>query len=57
MFCVQLTWQEQENLWYKAHLAALPGALSFCICPGFKSDHNYNLFVGLTGQYMGSQNS
>jgi len=29
MFCVPLTWQEQENLGPKAHLAALPGALHF----------------------------
>ena len=57
IYCVPLTWQEQESLGHEAHLAALPGALCFCVCPGFKSDRNYNLFAGLTGRYTGSQSS
>jgi len=57
MYCVPLTWQEQENLGYKAHLAALPGTLFFCVCPGCKSDRNCPLFVGLTSQCKSSQNS
>jgi len=55
MYCVPLTWQELENLGYKVHLAALPGALSSCVCPGCKLDRNYHLFVSLTGQYTDSQ--
>ena len=42
---------------HDAHLAALPGALCFCVFPGCKSDVNYNLFTGLTGRYTSSQNS
>jgi len=57
MYCVPLTWQEQESLGYKTHLAALPGTLSLCVSPDCRSDRNYHLFVGLTGQYTGSQNS
>ena len=57
MYCVQLTRQEQENVGYKAHLTALPGALSFYVCLGCKLECNYHLFVDLTGRYTGSQNS
>ena len=57
MYCVPLTWQEQESPGHEGHLATLPGALCFCVRTGCKSDRNFPLFVGLTGQYKGSQNS
>jgi len=54
MYCVPLTWKEQESLGHEAHLAALPGALfvcvCVCVCPSCKSDRNYDLFAGLTSR-------
>ena len=57
MYCVPLTWQEQESLGHEAHLAALSGALWFFARPGCKLGRNCHLFLGLTGRYGGSQNS
>jgi hypothetical protein len=56
MYCAPLTWQEQENLGYKAHLTALTEVLCFCVRPGCKLDRNYNLFAGPTSWCTGSQN-
>jgi len=57
MLCAPLTLQEQENFGRKAHLAALPRALSFAsISVEIWIVINYH-FAGLTGQCMGSQNS
>jgi hypothetical protein len=52
MYCMPLTWQEQESLGHEAYLTALPGALCFCVFSGCKLDHNNNLFAGLTDQYI-----
>jgi len=57
ILCAPLTWQEQENFGRKAHLAALPEALSFVsISVESLIVINY-LFTGLTVQCVGSQNS
>jgi hypothetical protein len=58
MFCVPLTWQEQENLGRKAHLAALPEALPFLCLSRLLSWIVIIIYLlVLTGQYAGSHNS
>ena len=53
MHCTPLTWYEQENVGRETRLAALPGALWFCVCPSCKLDRN----LVFAGQYAGSQTS
>jgi len=57
IYCVPLTWQEQESLGHEAHVAALPEAFCFAYVPVVSLDLNNDLFTDLTGQYTGSQNS
>jgi hypothetical protein len=57
MYCIPLTWQEQESLEHEAHVAALPEALCFAYIPVVSLDLNNDLVTGRTGQCTGSQNS
>jgi len=57
ILCAPLTWQEEENFWRKAHLAALSEALCFASVSVESWIVIIYLFTGLTGQCLGSQNS